>query len=215
MQAQAQPSVDVAPPPPPAPPPIPGGVRVFVPGGGGSPQALYAAAKARGRELEEQLESLEERREELSARLRDEALDAVDRKGLQQQLTDLDARITQLNGQIAESDQQIAQVAGIPGAAVEPPPPPRQGPPDEVFVIPIVFTIFVLFPLTIAWARRIWRRSSVAPAAIPPELTDRISRIEHAVESVAVEVERIGEGQRFVTKLFAESGNRPRVEAPR
>ena len=34
---------------------------------------------------------------------------------------------------------------------------------------------------------------------------ERIGRIEQAVESVAEEVERIGEGQRFVTKLFAES----------
>ena len=37
-------------------------------------------------------------------------------------------------------------------------------------------------------------------------LTDRLARLEQAVDSVAVEVERIGEGQRFVTRLFAERG---------
>jgi hypothetical protein len=36
------------------------------------------------------------------------------------------------------------------------------------------------------------------------ELEQRLARIEHAVESIAVEVERISEGQRFTTKLLAE-----------
>jgi hypothetical protein len=40
-------------------------------------------------------------------------------------------------------------------------------------------------------------------------LHDRLERIEHAVEAMAVEVERISEGQRFVTRLLAER------EAPR
>jgi hypothetical protein len=32
----------------------------------------------------------------------------------------------------------------------------------------------------------------------------RLERIEHAVDSVALEVERIAEGQRFTTKLLSE-----------
>ena len=35
---------------------------------------------------------------------------------------------------------------------------------------------------------------------------DRMNRLEQAIESIAVEVERVGEGQRFVTKLLAERG---------
>lgn len=34
----------------------------------------------------------------------------------------------------------------------------------------------------------------------------RLERIEQAIEAMAVEVERISEGQRFVTKLLAERG---------
>jgi hypothetical protein len=34
----------------------------------------------------------------------------------------------------------------------------------------------------------------------------RLQRIEAAIETMAVEVERIGEGQRFTTKLLAERG---------
>ena len=45
------------------------------------------------------------------------------------------------------------------------------------------------------------------------ELRDRLQRIEHSVESVAIEVERIGEGQRFMTHLQAATdpgaGNKP------
>ena len=33
---------------------------------------------------------------------------------------------------------------------------------------------------------------------------ERLARIEQAVESIAIEVERISEGQRFTTKLLAE-----------
>jgi hypothetical protein len=33
---------------------------------------------------------------------------------------------------------------------------------------------------------------------------DRIARLEQTVESIAIEVERISEGQRFVTKLLSE-----------
>jgi len=37
----------------------------------------------------------------------------------------------------------------------------------------------------------------------------RLERIEQAIEAMAVEVERISEGQRFVTKLLAERAKVP------
>jgi hypothetical protein len=39
---------------------------------------------------------------------------------------------------------------------------------------------------------------------MPPELTDRLNRLEQAVDAVAVELERVGEGQRYVTRVFTE-----------
>ena len=33
---------------------------------------------------------------------------------------------------------------------------------------------------------------------------ERLARVEHAVEAIAIEVERISEGQRFVTKLLSD-----------
>jgi len=55
-------------------------------------------------------------------------------------------------------------------------------------------------------AGRIWRRGRPAAPASPPELTDRLAHLEQSVDAVALEVERIGEGQRFVTRLFTENG---------
>ena len=37
-----------------------------------------------------------------------------------------------------------------------------------------------------------------------PSVTARLERMEQAIDSIAVEVERISEGQRFTTKLLSE-----------
>jgi len=37
-----------------------------------------------------------------------------------------------------------------------------------------------------------------------PELMARIARVEQIVESTAIEIERISEGQRFTTRLLSE-----------
>lgn len=81
--------------------------------------------------------------------------------------------------------------------------------------VPIVAIIFgtmamVLFPLARAWARRIESRGGGAPQ-VPADVTARLERIERALESVAVEVERISEGQRFVTKVLADRGEISRL----
>ena len=39
----------------------------------------------------------------------------------------------------------------------------------------------------------------------------RLERVEHAVEAIAVEIERVSEGQRFVTKLLSERAQ-PRLD---
>lgn len=44
-------------------------------------------------------------------------------------------------------------------------------------------------------------RQSLPPTSVSDE---RLARIEAAVEAIAIEVERISEGQRFTTKLLSE-----------
>ena len=46
-------------------------------------------------------------------------------------------------------------------------------------------------------------RSGISTPQIQ-QMDDRLSRIEQAIDAMAVEVERISEGQRFTTKLLSE-----------
>jgi hypothetical protein len=39
---------------------------------------------------------------------------------------------------------------------------------------------------------------------LPPDVSNRLARIEAAVDSIAIEVERISESQRFLAKLQAD-----------
>ena len=42
------------------------------------------------------------------------------------------------------------------------------------------------------------------PRSLPPDVQDRVQRIEQAVDAIALEVERMSEGQRFTARLLAE-----------
>jgi hypothetical protein len=174
-----------------------------------TPTAIWKGAVAQRNELGSQLEKLSDQRNDLVNRLHDESITGVDRKGLETRLSDVDARIQTLDKQIAVADQQVAQAAAVPTAVVEPPPPVyhNDGPPEDI-ILASLFFVFVAFPLTIAFARRIWRRGSAAISAIPNDLMERMSRLDQSVDSIAVEVERIGEGQRFMTRLFTDAGGR-------
>jgi hypothetical protein len=105
---------------------------------------------------------------------------------------------------LAANAAQLAQAAAIPGAVVESRPIERAGPPEGTFVLGGIFLMVAVLPISLAFARRIWRRSAVAITSFPRELADRLSRIEQGLEATSLEVERIGEGQRFLTRLFTE-----------
>jgi hypothetical protein len=86
-------------------------------------------------------------------------------------------------------------------------------------LVPITFfgmisIVAVGMPLARAYARRM--ESGAGKPAIPPDVTARLERMEQAIDSIAVEIERISEGQRFTTKLLAErvSAAVPAPQAP-
>jgi hypothetical protein len=78
---------------------------------------------------------------------------------------------------------------------------------NEDIVVPIAgMAMIVLLALGIPFVRalaRRWEREPRQPI-VPPEVAARLERIEQAVDAVALEVERISEGQRFTTKLLSE-----------
>jgi hypothetical protein len=59
-------------------------------------------------------------------------------------------------------------------------------------------------PLARAWARRI--ENPPPNKLADAEVKARLERMEHAIDSIAIEIERISEGQRFTTKLLSERG---------
>ncbi|HVS61328.1 MAG TPA: hypothetical protein VHE82_11610 [Gemmatimonadaceae bacterium] len=168
-----------------------------------SAAAIYEGFKAQRNELNNQLGELQNTRREISSQLEDMA-GSPERTALEARLKDVDARTSAVDQMLAGNAAQIAQAAAIPGAVVEPPRVIREGPPDDAYVLGGLFMLIVFLPLSVALARRIWRRSAAVVTSFPREIAERLSRMEQAVEATAVEVERIGEGQRFLTRLFTE-----------
>ena len=156
----------------------------------------------RRNELSRQLNSATGRRSEV---VREMGRSANGREGLEARLKVLDQRIVQLETDIAQNGQLLASA---PPNLVEETTPASNFPSPvrsiDGTAVSIVFTLFVLFPVAFAWARRTLRRPERVPA-LPTETIDRIARIENAVDSIALEVERVSEGQRFVTKLMSEA----------
>jgi hypothetical protein len=70
-----------------------------------------------------------------------------------------------------------------------------------IFVFVIVLT--VITSATKIITRAIDRRGSGAPRSLA-SVEERLARIEQAVDSIAIEMERVSEGQRFTTKLLSE-----------
>jgi hypothetical protein len=180
--------------------------------------------KVRRQMLAEQLEGAENQRQELTQSLQrvgdteegrspDPAAVSLTRAGLEVRLKDVDARIIQLERDIAGTNRALTQASPEVLAAYEqqrPREPVHHGP-DEGDVVGGVFGGALLGMVLLTAGRRIraWRRRrrgqpayDSVPAGVGPD--PRIDRLTQAVDAIAVEVERIGEGQRFVTQLMAE-----------
>jgi hypothetical protein len=177
---------------------------------GASARDIYQGFRAQLGVLRDQRESLQELRDDLVGRLREGTLSDADRAGIDSQIALIDQQLAAKQIAIAEAEHQVATAAAVPGATVSPPRAPERLSPSDVFEVgSVIFTILAI-PLVLAWARRIWRKSAVT-ITLPPELTERIGGMERAIDTVALEVERIGEGQRFVTQLMA---GRPAAAEP-
>jgi hypothetical protein len=198
------------------------GAPVTVPGSP-SANAVYEGFIHQRDELRNQLSRLNDQRSDLSGQLQEHASgpsNAADTRGLEQRIAQVDARIAEVEKAIATSDAQVAASAAVPGAIIEQPPYERPGPPDEVYVLTGLFFVVVLFPISFAFARRIWKRASNAVTTLPQELFDRFTRVEQNLDAIAIEVERLGEGQRYVSRVLTErsmlgAGSAEPVEQPK
>jgi hypothetical protein len=206
----------------PATTPKPGVVGVYIDRSPGSgpitipgprTEAQLDVLKARREELSNQLQSVDGRRSKLLSQLRSTD-DPTATKGLQDRLSLLDARQLQLESDLAQTGQQLSSSAGLIAGTAAAPVFAGLGA-GQTLALSIVTVVCVLGPLAVGFARTMARRAG-RPAPPPPifnEMAQRLERVEGAVETIALEIERISEGQRFVTKLLSESQPAPMLSA--
>jgi archaellum component FlaC len=164
----------------------------------------YASLKGQEQELKSQLENLTERRHDVANEL--EGKTGVDKVGIEQRLAIVDNNIARVERDL--SDVQAKLVASAP-AYIEQPPPRviRVNNDDDMVAAGFLgsgITLFLLSPIIWRWFRGRKNRPATAPAAaaLPNE---RMDRMEHAIDSIAVEIERVSENQRFMTRLMTET----------
>jgi hypothetical protein len=127
------------------------------------------------------------------------------------------ARQAKIAAQAAKRNAQAAapaapaiagQDAGHTATTVQAPYDANNLIPPQVEDISIAFFVTVALcvvglPLARAFARRIDRKTEVKAVA-GPDLTPHIRQLQDSVDAMAIELERISEGQRFTAKLLAE-----------
>ena len=166
-------------------------------------QAVELVAQLAGLRTEQRLLQRQVQRAGQDAALRTEQI---------ARLSELNAQVARAEGQLTAVRAEVAQRLGLNANQVsetaQPLPPPifrqRQVDPDMVVGMSFVLAMCFVLPLSIAWAKRVWRGRSPVAAPKTDDVAPRLERLEHAVDAIAIEIERIAEGQRFVTKIFTE-----------
>jgi hypothetical protein len=181
---------------------------------GQAPATDLASLQSQLGELRIQLKGLQAQWDGLHSQLDAMLRNNPARPGVQQQWADVGVQIAQVKGDIARLEGRIALKQGLPvGTTTTPPPSPPRRSIDPSVAIPVMAVLIMVLagPVSMAWARRIFR-GKPRSSALSPDHTMRLERIENAIEAVAIEVERISEGQRFVTRILAERPQRAATE---
>ncbi len=204
QQAPSAPSQPPTAPPAPATAPVQGVPGIFQ----SRPLTRQEREAIRDRrsELSDQLQSAAGRRERLVQEM--EGREGAARAGLEARVAVLDDRIVQIERDIAETGRILTDAALPQTSTADPflfsPVSARR---DDIALYGMIGGLVLLLPLVIAFARR-WSRGG-APAR-DTQQDQRLERIEHAVDAIAIEVERISESQRYSAKLLTE-GVQPAV----
>ena len=167
-------------------------------------------------ELSDQLISAQGRRDDIAeelAGLGGAGVGTALRTGLEQRLAQLDGRILRIEEDIAENGRLLA--AAPPSLLSNSEVGVASGRPfdlsaGQITGISIVSVLFVGMPLAIGAAVSMWRRSNrPSVPALPVATQQRLERMEQAIDTIAIEMERVSENQRFITRLLAEGPAQP------
>jgi hypothetical protein len=201
-QEPQAPQLPQAPQVPPIPGPPPAPVTIQHPGG--SPRAVFQAAQAKREVLGQYMSRLLNRRDNVAERLNNPTITPAEKTALEEHLRELNARIIGMEKQLEQADAEVAAAAGVPGSTVAEPRGMRDGPPEEMFIVGMSFLGTAVVIIAFAYARRLWKGATQAVSQIPAAFEARLTRFEQSIDTIAIEIERVSEGQRFLTKVLAE-----------
>ena len=188
------------------PSPIPRPSAASTPTSVGTPPAsAIESLRAQTQALQDQLSVLVGRAKGLEVQSR--YARGADRAAVRAQLAQVRTQIGQVSGDLASAQAQIA-FRQMPMAFRShmgvPPFSPRWIDQDNVTAVVIVFVLAVLMPISLGITRRIWRRAPKERAAPYSDMVShRLEHLEQSVDAIAIEIERISESQRFLTKVLA------------
>jgi len=172
-------------------------------------QAEVDALVRQREEISDQLINVNERRQELVQQIRS-APDGVARTGLEDRVKILDQRLIQLESDLAVTGRQLA---AAPADLVSFAQRDNQSNPgggddwEEGFALGSFLSVSAI---ALIYAFRRWRgrkkpRTRGTATDLPSDSAQRLERLEQGMDAIAIEIERVSEGQRFVTKLLSES----------
>jgi hypothetical protein len=178
------------------------GVAVVPPGTPRTGEEFRALEEKRS-DLSDQLISVQNRRNGLAEQLK--TADPSARSGIEARLKVLDDRLVFLENELAVTGQQISNTPMAVRASTQVPGRVMDKLAEEIIPVTAILSVFVLGPLALAFARILWKRASVpARPAIDADAHRKLEHLMQAVDTIAIEVERISESQRFVTKVLNE-----------
>lgn len=178
------------------------------------------ALLAQRSELSSQLSSVTDRRSGLAQEIRNTS-DEITRTGLQDRLKVLDQRILQIETDLGTIGRQLAGApADLVSESEDSPGPNTNGGDEDEAAAAGAFGVFIPMLILMLVMRRKWKRGAPRTQAHPQVAADsgRLERLEQGMEAIAIEIERVAEGQRFVTKLLSEAppgiGSSHRIAEP-
>lgn len=165
----------------------------------------------RKEQLNSELSDVSDRRHDLASELQGTS-DETARNGLRDRISLLDKRILQLETNLEATNNQLASAPLELLSSTSTRDQPASNDFEHGATIGGVSTL-VFCAVMFAMARRRWRenRRQTSPL-IANDSVQRLQRLENGMEAIAIEIERVSEGQRFVTKLLSES--QPPVGTP-
>jgi hypothetical protein len=212
VEMQGQATAPVAPTPPPTPAPQAPATQVS---GGQTPAPIadlsaYSAAQLRRMhgELQSQRSELAQRRGTIGEQY--ETASGDNRAGIGERLRVLDGNIVAYEAEIARVGRELALKQGGETSSSPQSGNVPSGYVDEDEMIGGMFGTFLATALVAVFIgkRYIRRRYGRVPAQNQSGMiasNERLDRIEQAVDTIAVEIERVSENQRFMTRLMTET----------